>query len=240
MANQRSVNSLKGSQRGGFSDSQSGETCAFSADVQQDTDELLPLLEPPGDFEVWAYYWAMPSRPRLLGRTSSGAHPWWRLLEPPVDSHWGPTANLTRATVCGPVGPHPIHACWRKSTLNRVRAALSGLPWTSIDVLRIGRTELREYERPIIVWVGVSPSAMVKIEEPWALIASNLRAVRAALDADNLTDVECEMRESEIFKTANAGPRLLLPPRDRGQYDYYGRQDELYAVTGYGLSLSLG
>ncbi|CAK7563974.1 MAG: hypothetical protein SEPTF4163_001856 [Sporothrix epigloea] len=216
---------------------QSGITDAMSIDVDKNIDQVLPLLEPPGEFEVWAYYWAMPSRPHLLGRTTSGAHPWWRLVEPPVDSHWGPTANLDRATVCGPVGPHPIHTCWRKSTLNRVRTALSGLPWTSIDVLRIGRTELREYERPVIVWVGVSASAMEKIEAPWALIASKLRAVRAALDADNLTDVECEMRESDIVRTANAGPRLFLPPRERDQYEYYGRRAELSAIQAVSTAL---
>ncbi|CAK7269546.1 hypothetical protein SEPCBS57363_003657 [Sporothrix epigloea] len=78
---------------------------------------------------------------------------------------------------------------------------------------------------------------MKKIEAPWALIASKLRAVRAALDADNLTDVECEMRESEIFRTADVGPRLFLPPRDRVQYEYYGRQDELYAIQAVSTAL---
>ncbi|CAK7563954.1 MAG: hypothetical protein SEPTF4163_001836 [Sporothrix epigloea] len=180
--------------------------------TKSNNDAVLPLLEPPGDFEVWAYYWAFPSRPRLLGRTSSGITPWWRLTEPPKDPFWGPTSNLESASICGPVGPHAIHACWRVSTLSRVRAALVGLPWTSIDVMRIGRASLKEHERPVIVWIGVSPSAMADIAAPWDLVASKLRAVRVALDADNLADVECEMRESEIIQTVDSNQRLLPPP----------------------------
>ncbi|CAK7269554.1 hypothetical protein SEPCBS57363_003661 [Sporothrix epigloea] len=183
-----------------------------------DNDAVLPLLEPPGDFEVWAYYWAFPSRPRLLGRTSSGVTPWWRLTEPPKNPFYGPTSNLESATTCGPVGPHAIHACWRVSTLSRVRAALIGLPWTSIDVMRIGRAALQEHQRPVIVWVGVSPSAMAEIAAPWDLVASKLRAVRAALDADNLADVECEMRESEIIQTVDSNQRLLPPPNTRDRF----------------------
>ncbi|CAK7270892.1 hypothetical protein SEPCBS57363_004334 [Sporothrix epigloea] len=195
-----------------------------------DIDDLLPLLEPPGDLETKAYYWAFPSRPHLLGRTSSGTTPWWLLSEPPENPHWGITGDLKEVTICGPVGPHAIHACWRVSTLNRVRKALHDLPWTSIDVLRIGRTKFPEHERPVIVWVGVSPSGMAKIEKSWDLIASKLRAVRAALDADNLKDVECGMRESEVVRTAAAGPRLLLPSLDRSRFELYGSRAELIAT----------
>ncbi|CAK7567380.1 MAG: hypothetical protein SEPTF4163_005344 [Sporothrix epigloea] len=212
------------------------KTNAISAGAVNNTDALLPLLEPPGELETKAYYWAFPSRPHLLGRTTSGTAPWWRLSEPPENPHWGPTGDLERVTAWGPVGPHAIHACWRVSTLNRVRKALAGLPWTSIDVLRIGRSKFQEYERPVIVWIGVSPSAMAKIEKPWDLIASKLRAVRAALDADNLTDVECEMRESEILRTADASPRLLLPPR--GEERFNRAQEEVTALRAVSTTLS--
>ncbi|CAK7270898.1 hypothetical protein SEPCBS57363_004340 [Sporothrix epigloea] len=190
---------------------------------------LLPLLEPPGGFEACGYYWGFPSNPRLLGRTSSGTTPWWRLSEVPDDPRSSPFSNLKGESVCGPVGPHAIHACWRVSTLNRVRKALSGLPWSSIDVLRIGRAKLKEHERPVIVWVGVSSNVGYKMKNHWDLIASKLRAVRAALDADNLTDVECEMRESDILSIADAGPRLLLPSHGRDCFDVYEGQAELAA-----------
>ncbi|CAK7241478.1 MAG: hypothetical protein STHCBS139747_002940 [Sporothrix thermara] len=181
-----------------------------------DTEEVLPLLEPPGEFEANAYYWSFPSRPRLIGRTSAGTTPWWRLSEKPADYSvfWGEYSGLDTATMCGPVGRHRIHACWQAKTLNRVCAALEGLSWTSIDVMRIGRTELQECQRPIIVWVGVSATALAKLSAPWPLIASKLRAVRLALDADGLTDVECEMRKSELILTVDdASPRLLEPRR---------------------------
>ncbi|CAK7563948.1 MAG: hypothetical protein SEPTF4163_001830 [Sporothrix epigloea] len=190
---------------------------------------LLPLLEKPDFFEARAYYYDFPSRPSLLGRTSSGKIPWWRLSEEPEDPSLSPYANLRGATVCGPVGPHAIHACWRVSTLNRVRAALDGIPWTSIDVLRYGRAKLQEHERPVIVWVGVDLRFKWATEKSWDLIAFRLRAVRAALDADNLTDVECEMRDSEVLRTVDAGPRLLLPPHDRNPFGIYKGQEELAA-----------
>ncbi|CAK7234288.1 hypothetical protein SCUCBS95973_008884 [Sporothrix curviconia] len=170
---------------------------------------VLPLLEPPSEFEAKAYYWSFPSQPRLLGRTSSGTTPWWRLSQPENDDtiQFGPYAGLETATMCGPVGTHAIHACWWSSTLPRVRTALASIPWTSIDVLRIGRTEVRKRDRPVIVWVGVSPSRVL----PWPQIASALRAVRQALDADGLFNVQCEMRQSEVIKAAGTGPRLVSP-----------------------------
>ncbi|CAK7563947.1 MAG: hypothetical protein SEPTF4163_001829 [Sporothrix epigloea] len=167
-------------------------------------DALLPLLEPPGDFEAWAYYWALPSQPKLLGRTSSGTIPWWRSSEPHkepyADLDEDPISEPENDSVLRPIGSHPIKECWQVSTSQRVCAALKGLPWTSVDLLRIGRASLSPRERPVVVWVGVSPKAIAENEVPWDLIASKLRAVRAALDADNLTDVECEMRASEIIR----------------------------------------
>ncbi|CAK7270897.1 hypothetical protein SEPCBS57363_004339 [Sporothrix epigloea] len=167
-------------------------------------DALLPLLEPPGDFEAWAYYWALPSQPKLLGRTSSGTVPWWRLSEPHKEPYEDldedPISEPENDSVLRPIGPHAIKECWQVSTSRRVCAALKGLPWDSVDLLRIGRASLTPRERPVVVWVGVSPKAIAEIEAPWDLIASKLRAVRAALDADNLTDVECEIRTSEISR----------------------------------------
>ncbi|CAK7563975.1 MAG: hypothetical protein SEPTF4163_001857 [Sporothrix epigloea] len=198
----------------------SEDTDLSSVEEESDNDDtLLPLLEQPGSFEAEAYYWAFPSRPRLLGRTFSGQIPWWPLARTSIDPAFDIAAKFDGTTTYGPVGPHAIHACWQATTLNRVRAALSGLPWTSIDVLRIGRIKLRENERLVIVWVGVSPSAMAKIAAPWALIASKLRAVRAALDTENLTEVECEMRESTVIGAVDTSPRLLQSPRGETQED---------------------
>lgn len=93
-----------------------------------------------------------------------------------------------------------------------------------------GHAKLQKHERPVIVWIGVDPEFSYKAKKPWDLIASKLRAVRAALDADNLTDVKCEMRVSEVIRAADAGPRLLLLLLDRSGFELYGSRAELIAT----------
>lgn len=85
----------------------------------------------------------------------------------------------------------------------------SPLDWTSIDVLRIGRTTLAEKDRPVIVWVGVASRSVERGNAPWPLVAYVLGRVRGALDRDGLADVECEVRISDT--SAATGPRLIAP-----------------------------
>lgn len=163
---------------------------------------ILPHLEPPSDFEVMCYYYSFASHPRLIGRTSSGTTPWWRLDKDDEETKeleyeanfWGRSTGLEYATAYGRVGNHhAIHQCWEETTLQKVEDALQGLDYSSIDVLRIGRTKVPPSEHPVIVWVGVNPVLKnfdEREDHPWPLIAAKLRAVRKVLDEDGLSSVE--------------------------------------------------
>ncbi|KAL1891181.1 hypothetical protein Sste5346_007814 [Sporothrix stenoceras] len=81
------------------------------------THSVLPLLEPPSEFEAKYYYYTLGSHPRLVGRTSSGTTPWWRLVKNDEETkvleieaaRWGPATGLDTATSYGRVDKHAIH-----------------------------------------------------------------------------------------------------------------------------------
>lgn len=165
----------------------------------------------PTEEETSFYYASFPSRPRLLGRTSSANMPWFFLTNPLRDTYYpfGRSVEFEAATASGPLGPHAIHASWETTTRQKVIGAIAPLDWTSIDILRMGQTTLAEHEQPVIVWVGVAARA---VDRPlWDLVALVLGQVRRALDRDGLTDVECEVRVSDTSPAA--GSRLLPPAR---------------------------
>ncbi|KIH87724.1 hypothetical protein SPBR_08923 [Sporothrix brasiliensis 5110] len=191
----------------------------------------------PSDHEATYYYAAFPSQPRLLGRTSSATTPWFYNEDWPPKYryyHSGPEDALNSATAAGPVGPHPIHASWETGTRGKVINALSPIPWTSIDVLRIGRTTIEENKRPVIVWVGVASQAAEAGHVPWSLVSIVLKRVRHVLDSDGLQDVECELRVSDVSHAS--GTRL----RQR-QHDIDRRSHSAWELTAtHAVSTSLG
>lgn len=180
--------------------------------VKPCAETTIPVFREPSQHEATFYYASFPSSPRLLGRTSSATVPWFFSdTWPPRDKYYpfGREEALESATASGPVGPHAIHALWETTTRQKVMEAISPLDWTSIDVLRIGRTTLAEKDRPIIVWVGVASRSVERGDAPWPVVANVLGRVRGALDSDGLTDVECEVRISDT--SAATGPRLIAP-----------------------------
>ena len=164
---------------------------------------LLPHLTPPTKEEATHYYRDFPSKPILLGRTSSGVSKWPPALVPYTDNDvLFPIWSRLPTRLLSPIGKHKIRSCWYEKVQPLVVTSLQHLPWTSIDVFRIGYDTVTVFKRPVVVWVGLSSDDI-----PWADIARALRVIRKILDDAGLNDVQCEMRCSPV--SFLGGPRLI-------------------------------
>ena len=65
------------------------------------------------------------------------------------------------------------------------------MEWTSIDIVRIGPA--KEYYRPVILWVGVTPGSLS--HDDGLVVASKCKAL---LEEHDITDVDVEIRESVV------------------------------------------
>lgn len=178
-------------------------------------------FQEPSDEEARHYYVSFSTRPRQLGRTSSATKPWFFETWPPPDAHypWGRGRELPGATAAGPVGNHRIHATWEVTTAQKVLEAICPLDWTCIDVLRIGRQADDEKDRPVIVWVGASSKSVICGETSWRLVKGVLERVRRAFDSDNLFNVECEVRQSDVHSSVSVGELGQGQGQDEGEIE---------------------
>lgn len=101
----------------------------------------IPEMIQPPDEESQMYYFSFPTRPRLLGRTSSGTTPWFFNTWPEPNAHypWGRDSYLPGATAAGPVGNHAIRSKWENGTAAKIVQAIQPLDRTIVNVMRIGR-----------------------------------------------------------------------------------------------------
>ncbi|KAH7170105.1 hypothetical protein EDB81DRAFT_837107 [Dactylonectria macrodidyma] len=130
----------------------------------------------PSAEERDGYYYGLPSRPKLVARSSTD-----------VWSHqydgWSIGKNFS------PVGHHAIAKPWNDSTSSLRRAiahALEGIDWKAIDILRIGYERTNgftgeEFAHPVTLLVSVQ-----KDSTTWAQGLP--------------VDVHCEMRESHFIR----------------------------------------
>jgi hypothetical protein len=156
---------------------------------------------PPGEEEQTFYYHGLPSRPKLVAR-SSGFR-WQRQFR---DQH------ETRKVLKN-IGNHPIVDQYNDNVIEDIINALGDLPWNAIDVLRIGYDFENPTKYPVILWVSVQPGSTT-----WDKGYQCAITCIAVLRKYNIPDVECEIKEAEIFNLA--GPRLLrLEPQDSCLYE---------------------
>jgi hypothetical protein len=157
---------------------------------------------PPREEEQTFYYHGLPSRPKLVAR-SSGFR-WQRQF---IDQH------ETRKVLKN-IGDHPIVDQYNDNVIEDIINVLGDLPWNAIDVLRIGYDFEDPTKYPIILWVSVQPGSITW--DKGYQCAINCIAV---LRKHNIPDVKCEIKEAEIFNLT--GPRLLrLEPQDSCIYGY--------------------
>jgi hypothetical protein len=151
---------------------------------------------PPGEEEQTFYYHGLPSRPKLVAR-SSGFR-WQRQF---IDQH------ETRKVLKN-IGDHPIVDQYNDNVIKDIINVLGDLPWNAIDVLRIGYDFEDPTKYPVILWVSVQPGSTT-----WDKGYQYAIECTVVLRKYNIPDVECEIKEAEIFNLA--GPGLLeLKPQD--------------------------
>ncbi|CUS13211.1 unnamed protein product, partial [Tuber aestivum] len=148
---------------------------------------------PISSLEANLYYHGLYSRPVLVAR--SGTNPW----KPPA----GPPGYLPRKLL-RTVGNHPLTEIWKDKIALQMDKILQSkeIKWTSTDVTRIGT--VGEAIAPVVIWIGVQPDTL-----PWELGYTVAMECKELLVANQILDVEVEIRESVV--TRYSGPKLLKP-----------------------------
>jgi len=150
-----------------------------------------PCLSP---VEARHYYNGLPSKPLLIARTGA---PWY----PPS----GPEAYLRVKELRIP-GQHELLDLWEDNIALRVHDILdrNKVNWSSTDIVRIAYVD--DPFGNLILWIGVRPRPIPLSYDVGINVA--LQCKRLLLD-HRITDVDVELRESDIIQTV--GPPLLEP-----------------------------
>ncbi|KAJ4323453.1 hypothetical protein N0V84_004325 [Fusarium piperis] len=157
---------------------------------------------PPSLEEQEEYYYGLPSRPKLVARSSTA--PW-----SPQYDRW-PISKCLYV-----VGEHAIAELWNDadSSLRRqILQVVKKVDWTAIDVLRVGYAHDNErtgerFSRPVTVLISVKTG--LTFEQGYDVVA----ACSQILESHNLNDVQVEMKESEVSRAASTPlPASLSTP----------------------------
>ena len=153
--------------------------------------------------EAIFYYSGLPSGPVLVART--GATLW--------KAPTGPEAYRVIRELRA-VGNHALKQVWEDDLALKLHTILNSMEvkWTSTDVVRIANEG--ESSAPVILWIGVIPKSLSG--DDGVIVASKCRELLVEF---NITDVDVEIRESVVTRSANlrsTGPRLL----DLDPYSY--------------------
>lgn len=150
----------------------------------------------PTEHERRTYYIGLPSCPRLVARSST--EPW----------SYDPLVGWPDNKYFHPVGNHPIVDKWNDDSPNSLRVqvvalvAARGLQWHAIDVLRIGSRNPSPDGHPVVVFISVEADSLTWRHGRDVAIQCTL-----LLAQHELYDVQCEIKESQVFNLA-APPKI--------------------------------
>ncbi|KAM5543702.1 hypothetical protein V8D89_002319, partial [Ganoderma adspersum] len=149
----------------------------------------------PSELQAKKYYFGLPSRPVLVARTSTTP---WEVPKGPVSE-----ASLTPKELRIVDNPD-LAELWHTEVARQVHAALDskGVKMGSTNIVRIGY--VGDANPPVILWIGVWPKTLSAIAGREVALAC-----KAVLVEHGIEDVEVEIRESRV--TRSAGPKLVKP-----------------------------
>ncbi|KDQ54433.1 hypothetical protein JAAARDRAFT_49387 [Jaapia argillacea MUCL 33604] len=143
-----------------------------------------PYVTP--DIEARNYYYGLPSKPRLIARSSPDV---WRRPT-------GPEAYLIPKELT-PLGTHRLNEVWEKTVGPAMDQYLQGkgVQSTSMNPLRIGIAG--DSSPPAVIFVGVNPGSLS--HELGLEVAVHCRSI---LVQNGIDDVHIEIRESKFTRAA--------------------------------------
>ena len=154
----------------------------------------------PSDMEAKFYYHGLPSRPRLVARSSTT--PWVVAT--------GPWACSTSKEL-RPIGNHKgLKRAWQNHLPTQLFEVLDkhDVDWTCLDLVRMANARddyaAGDDDAHAILWVGVMPGSLPS-QQGYGLAMH----VKSLLQSHGITDVECEIRETKVLRSV--GPQLLKP-----------------------------
>ncbi|KAF7795267.1 hypothetical protein EIP86_006420, partial [Pleurotus ostreatoroseus] len=135
----------------------------------------------PSALEAKRYYYRLPSKPRLIARSSCDV--WTKPTG--LEAYFRPK-SLT------PLGPHLLNDVWEDNVGPAMAQYMlqQGVQWTTMTPLRIGIAD--EPSPPAVVLIGVNPGTLT--HERGIDVAVHCRSILVEL---GISDVHVEIRESE-------------------------------------------
>jgi len=165
------------------------EKAAALRELEIMADDFASPQSTAASLEAKYYYHGLPSKPVLVARSGTDT---WRL--PP-----GPDAHLrVPEKELRPGFHHGLSEVWGGHLGRQTYEVLDsmGVKWTSMDVVRIGVVdEYEQFVAPVIIWIGVKPGTLSR-EDGLAAV----KECKKLLVANDIDDVEVEIRESEVHR----------------------------------------
>nr|GAT59150.1 predicted protein [Mycena chlorophos] len=171
-------------------------------------------VETISDVEARNRYRGFPSQPLCIARSNISTRPWSLngLNEASLMTLWLPDPGCTN------LSPE----IWHKELAKIVERTLSenNVSWTSVDLVRIGRSDDGETAAQTIVWVGVKAKSLTREK------GQRLCVILVGILRDHgVDDVEVEFRESSVSLLVNVGPGpSLLAPNTSDPFDFAAEQ----------------
>lgn len=157
-------------------------------------DSTMPT--PPSEKEITCYYSGIPSKPRLVARSSTEA---WAPKHV-INGGWSYYVKKCLMNV----GDHPIIDPWNAGgpIRDQVIEAVKPLACVAIDILRFGYEKdsmLPEVhlERPVTLLVTVLPGSTT-----WDVAHPITVKCKEILESFGISDVHCEVKEGRVYSTA--------------------------------------
>ncbi|KAF3066789.1 hypothetical protein CFAM422_009017 [Trichoderma lentiforme] len=149
---------------------------------------------PPTEEECKLYYYGLPRCPRLVARSSS--HVWVKRQMPPGRTAPIGNENLVPKALV-PCSEHPAYQLWFNPECplqKQIIQVVSVAAWTAIDIFGVGYNDGVNEEFPATLMVTVKPGKL-----SWSAGYDIARRCKSILEAYNILDVECEIRESIMW-----------------------------------------
>lgn len=144
---------------------------------------------PPSDEERNGYFYGLPSRPRLVARTSTEL---WVFQQDQFPIH-----KRLRT-----VADHAVVDLWNNSDgplRQEILAALDGIDWTAVDILRVGyerdnTSSGRSFDSPVTLLISVKPDS-TPFNKAYDTVTECLRILEQFL----IFDMQVEMKEGDYI-----------------------------------------